>query len=652
MKWIRLAVAICIVFFIFLTSNCIKTVSFDETKKIAESADYIRPQGQIPLWQTPLDDMVIESMTVLPGNKLMVSTSALGKDRTLRNKEFLILDSSKGSILWRIPKKASIEYTYTLPVIEPIVIIEERSPKKILYQALGPDYKSVRWEKRIKGGTGSSAVSQGDLIISSQRDEKTMEIIALNLMNGKQKWMQSIPFSGQEIPSLLTLPEAEEILVYGGVLAAISPRNGQILWTRRNISVAPDKAFPRIEGDSLYAADKFGVIFKLKLLDGSTAWDRKVQGSNVTTILASGEKIFIVSQGRSSTNSIISCIESKNGTILWQYDAQDSLHSLLYEDEASLNFTAGNNFIKLDKTKGTSLIKMTLPFENFEKANLPERIRLTSKSIIIANESNIVSFTLRRLSNLFEHHIESIREYAEVQRLIQLNQRAMIGGVQVGPAPTIPSLPPVSRTYLDSVISHRKVVFQRTASVFSSPRSSNLSRQLASQERIGTLQSEIGALKRQHRAERRRANLELTISIVNLAATIIVARLEARMKAVDIGALEQAKFQLKIAGENYSKLFQGVYYVRPYRSMIKGSGITMINTISGERTDYVVSPLNYSLEYTGQAYAVDFENNRIYISGIGLDPKFYKSIEIVELGKKNIDYLPSVMAFELKLPQE
>jgi len=146
--------------------------------------------------------------------------------------------------------------------------------------------------------------------------------------------------------------------------------------------------------------------------------------------------------------------------------------------------------------------------------------------------------------------------------------------------------------------------------------------------------------------------MELAISIVNLATTIIVARLEARMKAVDIGALEQAKFQLRIAGENYSKLFQGVYYVRPYRSMTKGSGITMINTVSGERTDYVVSPLNYSLEYTGQMYAVDFENNRMYISGIGLDPKFYRAIEIVELGKKNIDYLPSVMAFELKRPQE
>ena len=153
MKRIRLAAAVCVAFFIFLTSSCIRTVTYDETKKIAESADYIRPQGQIPLWQTPLDDMVIESMTILPGNKLMVSTSALGKDRTLRNKEFLILDSSKGSILWRIPKKASIEYTYTLPVIEPIVIIEERSPKEVFYQALGPDCKSVQWEKRIKGGT-------------------------------------------------------------------------------------------------------------------------------------------------------------------------------------------------------------------------------------------------------------------------------------------------------------------------------------------------------------------------------------------------------------------------------------------------------------------------------------------------------------------
>lgn len=652
MKRIRLAAAICVAFFIFLTSSCIKTITYDETEKIAESADFIRPQGQIPLWQTPLDDMVVESMTILPGNKLMVSTSALGKDRTLRNKEFLILDSSKGSILWRIPKKASIEYSYTLLVIEPIVIIEERSPKQVFYQALGPDYKSVQWEKRIKGGMGSSAVSQDDLIISSQRDEKTVDITAINMMNGGQKWIRSIPFSGKEIPSLLTLPEAEEILVYGGVLAAISPRNGQILWTRRNISVAPDKAFPRIEGDSLYAADKSGIIYRLKLSDGSTTWDRKVQGSNVTTILASGEKVFIVSQGRSSTNSIISCIESKSGTILWRYDAPDFLHSSLYEDETSLNFTAGNNFIKLNKTKGTPLVKMTLPFENFEKANLPERIRLTAKSIIIANESNIASFTLRRLRNLFEHYVESIREYAEVQRLMQLSQRAIKGGVQVGPAPTIPSLPPVSRTYLDSVISYKKSVFQRTASVFSSPRSSTLSRQLASQERIGALQSEIGALKRQHRAERRRANLELAISLVNVVATIIVARLEARMKAVDIGALEQAKFQLRIAAENYSKLFQGVYYVRPYRSMTKGSGITMINTVSGERTDYAVSPLNYSLEYTGQMYAVDFENNRMYISGIGLDPKFYRPIEIVELGKKNIDYLPSVMAFELKRPQE
>jgi hypothetical protein len=652
MKRIRLVAALCVAFLIFLTSSCIKTVTYDETAKIAESADFIRPQGQATIWQTPLDDMIIESMIILPGNKLMVSTSALGKDRTLRNKEFLILDSSKGSILWRIAKKASIEYSYTLPVIEPIVIIEERSPKAVFYQALGPDYKSVQWEKRIKGGTGSSAVSQDNLIISSQRDEKTVDISAISLMNGGQKWIQSIPFSGKEIPSILTLPEAEEILVYGGVLAAISPRNGNILWTRRNISGASDRAFPRVEGDFLYAADKSGVIYRLKLSDGSTVWDRKVQGSNVITLLASGEKVFIVSQGRSSTNSIISCIESKSGTILWRYDAPDILHSSLYEDETSLNFTAGNNFIKLNKTKGTPQIKMMLPFENFEKGSLPERIRLTAKSIIIANESNIASFTLRRLSNLFEHYVESIREYAEVQRLIQLSQRAIEGGVQVGPAPTLPSLPPVSRTYLDSVVSYKKSVFQRTASVFSSPRSSTFSRQMASQERIGALQSEIGALKRQNRAERRRANMELAISLVNLATTIIFAKMEARMKAVDIGALEQAKFQLRIAGENYSKLFQEVYYVRPYRSMTKGSGITMINTVSGDRTDYVVSPLNYSLEYTGQMYAVDFENNRIYVSGIGLDPKFYRPIEIVELGMKNIDYLPSVMAFELKLPEE
>jgi outer membrane protein assembly factor BamB len=652
MRKTKVRAGVIVLYFVIITLSCVKTTTFNQTEKITESARFLSPGTLSPLWQTPIEDFVIDSLTVLPGSRLLVGTMAIGKDRTVRNKEFLVLNSSDGSILWRIPRKQSLEYSYTLPVIDPVVLIEERSPKEVSYRVLDLENKIVKWEKNIKGGESSSTVSQNYLIVSSPLNEKTTEVSALDLASGKQSWTQSFNFSRQESPSVLTLPETDDILIYGGQLAVVSPKEGKILWVREDIDLAAGKAIPRFDKDSLYTCDRNGVVYRLKFSDGSTVWKKQASPIDITSILASGDRVFIMSQSQSGPGGTLICVETKNGAELWRYDVPDAIHSSLYEDDISICFTSGKSFLRLDKSKGSLLLKMALPFQRIEDGRLPERIRFLADSFVIANESNIASFTLKRISKLFEHFIEPIRQYAEVEKVIQMSQGILARGNGKAPSvATVPYLPPVSRTYLDSVVSYKESVFQRTQSVLSSPTSSRFERQLATQEKITAIDADIAATKRQIQAERMQATINLAISVVNLAATVYVAILEARTKAVDVGALEQANLQLRIANENYLKLFQGDYYVRPFRSMQKGSGVTLINMKTGKRSDVVASPIHYSLEYTGQSFAVDFENKRLYVSGIGLNPNFYRATKIAELGMVNIDYLPSVIAFELRLPE-
>ncbi len=639
------------VLFIIINFGCVATTTFNQADRIIESANFLRPEAQTPLWQTPIDDLVIDSLTVLPGNRLLVSTMAIGKDRKVLNKEFLVLNGSDGSILWRIPKKQPLEYSYALPVIDPVVLIEERSPNEVSYRVLDLENKVAKWEKQVKGGKASFAVSQNSFIISSPAGEKTANISSLDLMSGKQNWTQSLSWNGGELPAALLLPERDEIFIYGGLIAVVAPKDGRILWVRNDLDIAADKAMPRFEKDSLYVCSTNGVVYRLKFSDGSTIWKKEVSGSDITSILASGERVFIMSQSRSSPAGALTCIENKGGGELWTFDVPDSFQSSLYEDDISICFISGNSLIRVDKAKGSQLLKMILPFQELEAGRLPERVRFFANSIVIANECNVTSFTLKRANKIFEHFIEPIRQYFEVQKVIQMSQSILDRkSGKASSSPTLPYLAPVSRTYLDSVTSYKESVFQRTQSVFSSSGSSSLDRQLASQERIGALNAEIAATRRQISAERTQATLNFAISVVNLAAAIYMAKLEARAKAIDVGALEQANLQLRIANENYLKLFQGDYYVRPFRSMLKGSGISLINMRTGKRSDIAVSPVNYSLEYTGQAFAIDFQNKKLYASGIGLNSNFYRTTRIAELGMVNIDYLPSVIAFELRLP--
>lgn len=639
-----------LVLFAFTLSGC-ATATFNWTEGIQQSAEYLRPNATRPLWQTPLDDMVIDSMIMLGGGRLLVSTATLGRDRTLKNKEFLVLDTASGTILWRIPKETAWKHTYTVPITDPVILIEDRSPEGISYKAVDIENKAVLWEKKIKDATSLTAYSGNYLIISSREDKEKSTLRAIDLEKGQQVWSRSVASGIEGPPSVLSVPGRDDILAYGANVALVSLKDGGDIWINKNVPVKADTALPRIYKGSVFLSGEKGNIYRLKLSDGSIQWKGEVQGDNVITILVSGSRLFVVGKTLRSGRVILTCLNSKSGKKLWAYDYIGSLNSTLYEDERALTFVAGKNLVKLDKTKGTPFVEMALPFERLEEDRLPERIVLTPKGIVVANESNIASFTLRRNNNIYWRSVESIREYSETRKLLRATKQVVQQGQgQIASAPEIPSLPPVSRTYLDSVTSYRKSVFQRTSSVLSSPRSSSLSRQMAHEERIGALQSEMGALKRQHKAESRQAEINFALTAANLAVTLYSAYMEARAKAIDVGALEQAKYQLRTASENYSKLFVDRYYVRPYRSMTKGTGISIVNIITGEQKDMIVSPLNYSLEFTGQSFFLDVENETLFVSGIGLDPALYRKTEIEELGLVNIDYLPSVMAFKVKLP--
>lgn len=198
-------------------------------------------------------------------------------------------------------------------------------------------------------GVGASPVkSESDIIICNQMPSAPY-ITAIDAEAGDFRWKNELTKrKGQHgeyrTPMVLSINGTEWILEwYGGnnELRFYNSKNGSLIkkcrlnWRRGGEVIVS----PIISGDTLFLTHKLGIhavsIKKIFSNESPTIWSTKLKakGPDTSSPVKAGNRIFIVSD-----NGKASCVDSRNGEILWQERLKGLFYASLVADVSHVYF--------------------------------------------------------------------------------------------------------------------------------------------------------------------------------------------------------------------------------------------------------------------------------------------------------------------------
>ncbi len=217
------------------------------------------------LWKVDSDLPVSAGLAFSEG-KLIMGT---------RDAEVVALNSEDGSIAWRANVSSEV---LAMPQASRDLVVVRSSDGRIT--ALDVDSGAIRWyhERSVPAlsvrSKGSPAIA-GDLVVDGYASGK---LIALRLSDGNLEWETTIalPHGRSEIERLVDMDSApvikDDVMYvtgYQGGVAAVSLKEGEVIWRRDEISSFSGMAANQ---QSLFLTDGGSDVWQLDLRSGGGLW--------------------------------------------------------------------------------------------------------------------------------------------------------------------------------------------------------------------------------------------------------------------------------------------------------------------------------------------------------------------------------------------
>lgn len=272
----------------------------------------------------------------------------------LVNQTLYRLDTQTHHPLWQFQASGSQPVLSSFPgqAIDGTYYIWGANGKQTTIYALDVANGRLRWQKDA-ANMGNIAVSGNTVYISSEKDNY-LEVVALNVLNGSQKWERRLIQIHKAsnlfpITPFISLLAASDTAVYGTINTsethgyqrfALSAQDGQFKWQQNEVSDNPDfqkssiQGFlvdgvlcvvQRIETHKMEQIDKSnGLLQGYDAQSGKQLWSKTLDNIPSEATLLNGTIYLDTNFDNSTTQKkgSIYAFSARDGSLLWQYHRQ------------------------------------------------------------------------------------------------------------------------------------------------------------------------------------------------------------------------------------------------------------------------------------------------------------------------------------------
>jgi len=563
-------------------------------------------QGK-PLWQIPLGPALIEDMQVAGPDRLLVS---LRKDFPgLPNLDALMVDTSKGEVLWRYSRdKIKGQYDCLL-ILQDLLLFRVDRGKTASLLALDATTGQEKWTVAFKGekvmfipfmaGGSALAINPGP---------GSVALTALDLDNGRAVWQRSVPATnGAEFPTPQTA--GQDLLIFYNGLERLSSRDGKSIFSRPDLVFDAASPSPQIDGGVLWAVHSGAQLSAVDAASGKDKWTVALpEGIEYTNVYPLGEKIYLRGIDASGGHRLVS-LRRGDGRVQWTYSGTEANISNLIESGDALYFGTPTTLVALSAATGQPVFSVLVTTTG---RAFPIRLRKLGDRIIYIGELVVAVFDART------------GQLAYKQGMTPGSGELHLNGLDAA-APNL-------KEELKKASSSGNAA--RAASSFASmemTRYQNLALTYRSQasyswnqgDMLGTSVATMKQGQAQHEA-RLQAMTAFVFSVVDVAILVRQFFITRSIKT----AIERQELFRKSILASYAQAEAAEHVFRPHLVFRDAtddfSAISVVHLPTGKRSETILSP--HYLSY-GLWQVIDFDKGIVYHSNVGMDPSRYELSE-------------------------
>lgn len=588
--------------------------------KTSASREEIRKEAQKAkpvMWKIPLGPVVVEDMRFLSAEKLLVGLKKL--DLKLSNKDYLLVNTETGNILWRYSRdKRPGDYS-TVLVLEDLILFRVDSGNRTTLVVVETRGGKEIWSTRVDSRFVQFVpiLAEG-LVLAVIEGKKSVTISAYNISTGAIKWKKHHNLDGTSGRTSIPLVARDGLWHFYGGVEKLSGKDGGSLWKRSDIRLSAHSPPPQRQEDTLFLIDEGGKLILLDTKTGKTKLSLKLeQNIHFTNIYPYGKRIYLRGEGRGKSAKPykykLLAVRRTDGKLLWSYsDAYPSVSNLL-EEKGRLFYGTPSMLIALDLKSGKPLNKKWVTKTG---RTYPTHIKSIRGKIVFISELLVQAFDPISGRVIYRHGMTPISGQTTLDGLdisikrLEARLRKGKQGEQFSWA---------------SLYSDEAAKYQNQANHYfrvASTKYGAAQRSYNSLANSDYWQSQMAYNRAQIDSAFAGAYSQIAFHMSmwelgnNLADTL--------KNMADAGTISQQKFFRRSILSAYELAEEGEYVFRPDSKDLHFIGVSIVHLPTGKLSHSNLAPLYQ--EYNLWSL-IDFEKGVVYHHGLGLEPADYEFSE-------------------------
>lgn len=566
-----------------------------------------RAAGQArALWAIPVGPALAEDMQRLGPDRLLV---LLRKDFPgLPNLDAMLVDTAKGSVVWRFARDGSKGEFDTLLALQDLILFRVQDKGAASLLAIDARAGTQKWIASRKGERVSFIPHPAaGTAIAVNPGPASLELSAVDLETGQPAWSRTVPApdaAGLPLP----LPVGEDLLTFFAGLERVSGRDGKVVYHHPDVAFGPDSPPPQVDGATLWAVGSGNRLMALAIDTGKSRLAVPVTGLRAcTNIVPLGSRLYLRGFSESGLPAI-AALDPSTGRTLWTHESPDISVSNLIEHNGLLYWGAPNSLVALSTADGTRLfsVQVTTTGRAF-----PVRLRLIGDRVVWIGELMVAGYDAATGRLVFKH---GMTPGAEELHLNGLDAAGPSLAESLSDARGVPSASREANR-LTGLAFAESMRFQNLSNSYQSD-------YLSQASRGDSLGASVSSLK--ERFARQEAAFQEAMAVSMLVTNLaMLYRQLVFARSIETFIERQTLFRRSILA-SYSQSETADLVHRPHLAFRDATdeflALSVVNLRTGKRTDTPLSPRYLSY---GLWQVVDFDNEVAYHCHIGLDPSRY-----------------------------
>lgn len=563
------------------------------------------------LWKLPLGPESIEEMRLLSPGKLFV---ALKRTDAAINKDYLLVDTEAGKVLWRFTRQEAGDYSIVLATEKIILFRADRGGGTTLTAIETGEGKALWTLSSNSADRIFYPIPEQRVVAAVERDGARVGLSAHDLNSGNVVWSREFRVNASDrLPMPVVVPDGI-VHFYGGT-EMLALREGNTIWKRDDLRLGPNSPPVQLSEGSLVLINDSAVLHVINANSGkgrvTVSLDPQIAFTNISPFR---DMIYLrgtAGEGDAKRYKIIA-LRSSDGKPVWSYgDSQPSVSNLV-EESSRLYFGTPTTLVALDASDGKQLFRT---IASSTGRTYPVHIRPVRDKIVFISEVIIAAFDPDSGKKQYSHGVTPIADLEGLDRLIKMSQNALTGRSGQG-----------NGFSLSNWNSQEAARYQ------------NLSRK--SYQRNDNLQGRM-----ESHSSKFHSQMAFQFAMTDLGASLGAAIQTAAFQ----NELAMQLFLRSVILSAYDAAEEGDYVFRPNKKE-DFAGVSIVHLPTGVKRHFNLSP---AYEDYGIWNLIDFKKGVIYHHGLGLDPAEYSFAEpfLKHMGVRVQKYNSFLIAQPVDIPK-